>query len=155
MFVKMQEYANIHGDPAGRPYFSIDGEQPCPAEQWTSMRSKFHCPYGVTNVWDRGALHGSERFKINGDSGKAVHLNQKPLDLMTMIINASSDPGDVVWEPFGGLFTACLAARSGGRRAFGAEIDPTYFHYGVKRLIQESRQCPLPESQTLWQALGE
>jgi site-specific DNA-methyltransferase (adenine-specific) len=144
-FLKMQEYANAHGDPAGRPYFSIDGEQAGTAEQWAAMRSKFYCPHGFTNVWDRPALHGAERFKLNGDSGKAVHLNQKPLDLVTMIIKASSDKGDVVWEPFGGLFTACLAARSIGRRAFGAEIDPTYFHYAVKRINQESRQYLLPE----------
>lgn len=144
MFVKMQEYANTHGDPAGRPYFSVDGKQPGTLEQWAAMRSKFNCPHGFTNVWERNALHGSERFKINGDSGKAIHLNQKPLDLTTMIIKASSDKGDVVWEPFGGLFTACIAARKSGRRAFGAEIDPTYFHYAVKRLTQEFRQCLLP-----------
>jgi len=144
MFVKMQEYANAHGDPAGRPYFSIDGKRPGTAEQWTAMRSKFNCPHGFTNVWERNALRGSERFKNNGDSGKAIHLNQKPLDLVTMIVKASSDEGDVIWEPFGGLFTACLAARNSGRRAFGAEIDPTYFHYGVNRLIEESRQYSLP-----------
>jgi hypothetical protein len=152
MFVKMQEYANQHGDPAGRPYFSIDGKHPATAQEWAGMRSKFNCPHGFTNVWERNALRGSERFKINGDSGKAIHLNQKPLDLMTMIIRASSDKGDIVWEPFGGLFTGCLAARNSSRRAFGAEIDRTYFHYAVKRLIQESRQCLLLESETAVQA---
>jgi site-specific DNA-methyltransferase (adenine-specific) len=139
MFVRMQEYANTHGDPAGKPYFSIDGRKPGTAEQWAGMRSKFYCPHGFTNIWDRPALHGAERFKINGDSGKAIHLNQKPLDLMTMIIRASSDESDVVWEPFGGLFTGCIAARNSKRRSFGAEIDPTYFHYAVRRLIQESQ----------------
>jgi hypothetical protein len=155
MFVKMQEYANAHGNPKGRPYFSIDGKQPGTAEQWAAMRSKFTCPHGFTNVWDRPALRGNERFKNNGDNGKAIHLNQKPLDLMTMIIKASSDEGDIVWEPFGGLFTACIAARNIRRRACGAEIDPTYFHYGVKRLIQESRQYPLLESLAVQQESGE
>ena len=144
-FMKMQEYANRHGDPAGRPYFSIDGKQPGTSEQWAAMRSKFSCPHGYTNVWDRSALRGSERFKINGDSGKAIHLNQKPLDLLTMIIRASSIEGDVVWEPFGGLFSACIAARDIERRAFGAEKDPTYFHYAVQRLTdEECRQYRLP-----------
>lgn len=133
-FAKMQEYANKYGEPAGRPYFSIDGTHPGTAEQWAAMRSKFYCPHGFTNVWDRPALHGAERYRVNG---KAIHLNQKPLDLTTMIIRASSDEGDVVWEPFGGLFTASISARKIQRRAFGAEIDPTYFHYGVKRIIQE------------------
>lgn len=155
MFLKMQEYANIHGDPTGKPYFSIDGNHPGTAEQWAAMRSKFYCPHGVTNVWDRPALRGAERYKVNGGNGKAIHLNQKPLDLMTTIIKASSDHGDVVWEPFGGLFTGCLAAGKLGRKAFGGEIDPTYFHYGVERLIQESRQCLLPGCQSVLQGRGE
>lgn len=138
MFLKMQEFANKHGKTAEKPYFSIDGVTPGTAEQWAAMRSKFSCPHGVTNVWDRPALRGAERFKINGTNGKAIHLNQKPLDLMSTIVEASSDEKDVVWEPFGGLFTACLAANQSGRKAFGAEIDPTYFHYGVERLKQES-----------------
>lgn len=143
MFVRLQEYANFHGDPTGRPYFIISGEQPGTAKQWAAMRSKFKCPHGFTNVWDRPALRGAERCKINGNSGKAVHLNQKPLDLMNMIIKASSDENDVIWEPFGGLFTACIAARLDRRRAFGGEIDPTYFHYGVKRLSEQPNQSSL------------
>jgi site-specific DNA-methyltransferase (adenine-specific) len=134
MFVKLQEYANANGKPEGRPYFSLDGTTPGTAEQWAAKRSKFRCPHGVTNVWERPALRGAERFKLNGESGKAIHLNQKPLDLMQRIIEAASDKDDVVWEPFGGLFSACVAARALGRRAFGAEIDPTYFHYGIERL---------------------
>lgn len=155
MFVKMQEYANTHGDPNGRPYFSLDGKQPGTAKQWVAMRSPFICPHGFTNVWDRPALRGNERCKKNGDYGKAIHLNQKPLDLMTMLIHASSDKGDIVWEPFGGLFTACIAARHSDRRACGAEIDPTYFHYGLKRLMQEARQYPLLEYQIVQQEPGE
>ena len=143
MFTRLQEYANRHGDPEGRPYFCIDNEQPGTTRQWAAMRSKFDCPHGYTNVWDRPALRGRERYKLNGSSGKAIHLNQKPLDLMSMIIYASSDEGDVVWEPFGGLFTGCAAARLGRRRGFGGEIDPTYFHYGVERLIEETLQSSL------------
>lgn len=139
-FVMLATHANEHGDSAGRPYFSIDGERPMTGDEWARTRSKFNCPHGYTNVWDRSALRNGERIKTEGDSGKAVHLNQKPLDLMSMIIEASTAPGDVVWEPFGGLFTAAVAARRLGRRAYGAEIDGTYFHYGVERLKQEARQ---------------
>jgi len=96
------------------------------------MRAKFDCPHGVTNVWDRPAVRGAERVKVPG--GRAIHLNQKPLDLMSRIIEASTEQGDVVWEPFGGLFSASLAAISLGRRAFAGEIDPTFFQYGVKRV---------------------
>lgn len=138
VFERLQSYANEHGKPEGRPYFSRDGKRPITAEEWSLMRYKFHCPYGMTNVWDRNALHGKER--VNVQNGRAIHLNQKPLDLTERIITAASDPGDVVWEPFGGLFTACLAAHNTGRRAFGAELDPTYFQFGVDRLRQLNMQ---------------
>jgi site-specific DNA-methyltransferase (adenine-specific) len=138
MFVKLAGYANEKGDPAGRPYFSRDGIRPMTLEEWTAMRPPFHCPMGVTNVWDRGPLSGSERVRLPQVSGKAVHLNQKPLDLMQMIIEASSVPGGTVWEPFGGLFSASLAAVQLGRKAFAGEIDPTYFQLGLRR-FQDQR----------------
>jgi len=147
MFAALQQYANERGDPAGRPYFSLDGKRPATADEWALMRTKFRCPHGFTNVWDRNALHGRERESAGALNGKAIHLNQKPLDLVEMIIKASSEPGDVVWEPFGGLFTACLAAGKLKRRASGGEIDPTYFYFGVERLKREASQHLLPLSQ--------
>jgi site-specific DNA-methyltransferase (adenine-specific) len=139
-FQMLVDYANKHGKPEGRPYFSVDGEKPMNATEWAEMRSTFNCPHGFTNVWQRKALRGKERVRTNGSSGKAVHLNQKPLDLMSMIIKASSDEGDVVWEPFGGLFTGCVAARDLGRRGFSCELDATYFQYGVRRLREGTQQ---------------
>ena len=138
MFEKLVVYANEYGRPEGRPYFSRDGRRPMSGEEWAMTRSRFNCPHGVTNVWQRGPVHGSERIKTNGASGKAIHLNQKPLDLMTRIIAATTEPGEVVWEPFGGLFSGSVAARRIGRRSFAAEIDATYFHYGLERIISEA-----------------
>ena len=103
------------------------------SDEWALMRSKFKCPHGFTNIWERSALQGKERIKAPKRGSKAAHLNQKPLNLMRLIIEASSDEGDVVWEPFGGLFTASLAARDLGRRAYSCEIDPDYYHLGVER----------------------
>ena len=136
---QLSDFANRHGKPAGRPYFSLDGTKPVTAQEWARMRAKFSCPHGVTNVWERATVKGDERVKVDG--GRAVHLNQKPLDLMTRIIESSSDEGDVIWEPFGGLFTASLAARQSRRRAHAAELDATYYQYGVERF----RNLPLPE----------
>jgi site-specific DNA-methyltransferase (adenine-specific) len=137
-FEMMAKYANEHGDPVGRPYFSRDGARMMTGEEWGLMRSKFRCPHGVTNVWSRNPLRDEERIKT--ETGRAVHLNQKPLDLVRRIIEASTDPGDTVWEPFGGVFSASFAARLLGRGAFAAEIDPTYYHYGVRRFIEADRQ---------------
>ena len=140
-FEMLQVYANRHGEPSGRPYFSLDGEKPGDARSWAQLKPVFNCPHGVTNVWDRGPVHGGERIKA--PNGRALHLNQKPLDLVSRIIEASSDVGDVVWEPFGGLFTAALAAKQLDRRAFAAEIDPTYYAYGLSRFTHVDRATSL------------
>lgn len=131
MFERLQVYANTYGKEAGRPYFSVDGQHPMTGEEWTLMRAKFYCPHGYTNVWNRNPVSGKERIKSTDN--KALHLNQKPLDLMEMIIEASSDKGDVVWEPFGGLFTASRAAINLGRKAYGCEINPYYFNAAISR----------------------
>jgi DNA methylase len=137
---KLSAYANRFGDPAGKPYFSLDERAPVTIEQWASMRAKFNCPHGVTNVWERSTVRGDERIKV--ENGRAVHLNQKPIDLMTRLIESSTDPGDVVWEPFGGLFTAALAARGLQRRAFAAELDGTYYQFGVERFTSRTPLAP-------------
>jgi hypothetical protein len=141
MFRRLADHANLHGRAEGRPYFSLDGKTPMTDAAWAATRSKFRCPHGVTNVWERTALRGSER--VAAPDGRAVHLNQKPLSLMTRIVEASTDAGDVVWEPFGGLFSGAAASMKLGRRAFACEIDPTYFQYGVERLIREAGQRAL------------
>jgi hypothetical protein len=137
VMARLAAYANARGRPEGRPYFALDGRAPVSAEAWRAMRATFRCPFGVTNVWDRGPVKAPERVRVPG--GRAVHLNQKPLDLMARIVEAASEPGDVVWEPFGGLFTASLAAQRLGRRAFGAERDATYFQLGLARVRAEMR----------------
>ena len=142
-FQMLVDYANEHGNPEGRPYFAADGQRPMTSEDWLKTRSHFECPHGMTNVWSRPALRGAERIKTNGSSGRAVHLNQKPLDLMTRTIEATTRSGEVIWEPFGGLFSASVAARRLGRRSFSCEIDPTYFQYGLERIIQEADRHPL------------
>lgn len=135
MFEKMSEYVKEHGENEGKPYFSVDGKKPLTLDQWERMRSKFYCPHGYTNVWSRNALRGKERIKAPSGNLKTAHLNQKPLDLMRLIIEASSDIDDVIWEPFGGLFSASLAARILKRKSYSCEIDSTYFHLGLKRFI--------------------
>lgn len=132
-FERMAQFANEYGDKSGIPYFSIDGKKPLNSAQWLQMRSKFNCPHGYTNVWDRPSLKGKERIKIPNKDSKAAHLNQKPLDLMSLIIQSSTDIGDVIWEPFGGLFSASLAAKNLKRLAFGSELDPDYFQLATTR----------------------
>jgi DNA modification methylase len=85
--------------------------------------------------------------------GKAIHLNQKPIDLTRRILEASTNEGDVVWEPFGGLFTTALVARRIKRKAFAGEMDGTYFQYGVRRFEEtvkaQGRLFPIDGEDTI------
>lgn len=139
-FEKIVEYANTFGSERGRPYFSIDGKKSLAKGDWEAMRSKFYCKHGITNVWRLPPLNGEERIK---DSGKAIHLNQKPLKLMRLAIEASSDENDIVWEPFGGLCTSAVASFNLNRNCYSAEIDPEVFLAAKKRLEGATSQLEL------------
>jgi len=132
MFEKLVRYANAHGKPEGKPYFSADGEKPLTAGEWGRMRAKFHCKPGITNVWQEPPLHGSERLKVGN---RSIHLNQKPLKFMKLIIELSSDPGDLIWEPFGGLCTGAIAAYKLERRCVSAEVEKYLFELAAGRLM--------------------
>lgn len=142
-FVKLALYANERGDPAGRPYFSMDGKRPVSARQWGKMRAKFDCPVGVTNVWREPQVGGAERIqgKRNGMRYKfrSLHGSQKPLKFVELAVRASTDEGDVVWEPFGGLCPGAVVSHHIRRKYRGAEILPEFFVAAVERLATERR----------------
>ncbi|MFH1922586.1 MAG: DNA methyltransferase [Planctomycetota bacterium] len=137
-FVKLAKYANQHGDSRGRPYFSIDGKRSIPGPQWAKMRAKFKCEVGITNVWREPQVAGAERIQgtRNGMKYKfrSLHGSQKPLKFIELTIRASTDEGDVVWEPFGGLCPGAIVSHHFGRQYRGAEIIPEFYRAAVERL---------------------
>jgi len=137
-FVKLAEYANKHGNPAGKPYFSTDASRPISGESWARLRAKFHCDVGVTNVWREPQVSGSERIqgKRNGMKYKfsSLHGSQKPLKFVELAIRACTDEGDVVWEPFGGLCPGAVVSYHFRRRYHGSEIIPEFYAAAVERL---------------------
>lgn len=137
MIVRLARYARRNGKRTKVPYFSVDRETAVTREQWARMRAKWNHAHGITNVWREPSLRDSERYRHDGGL-KCVHLNQKPLKLVERIIRASSDPGDVVWEPFGGLCTAAVASLRHGRRCFAAEINPEFHKLAAERLAGET-----------------
>ena len=135
-FERLVRYANAHGRADGRPYFSRDGRHPLTGEEWSQMRAKFRCEFGVHNVWREPPVRGTERLK---EKYRCVHNNQKPLRLIDIAINASTDPGDVVWEPFGGLCSVAISSHRLARKCFSAEVLPEYFRAASERLATYDR----------------
>lgn len=77
---------------------------------------------------------GSERLK--DAQGEKAHPTQKPEALLYRVILSSSNPGDVVLDPFFGTGTTGAVARKLHRHFIGIEIDATYAHLSKKR-VQE------------------
>jgi len=69
-----------------------------------------------------------------------MHLNQKPLEFMRRLITSTTDENDVVWEPFGGLASASVAAIELGRHACVAEINGKFQEAAIKRVLMAANQ---------------
>jgi DNA modification methylase len=66
-----------------------------------------------------------------------------PVALPEFILDAYSDSGDIVFEPFSGSGTTMLAAERTGRRCRAVEIAPEYVDVAVKRFQQNFPDVPV------------
>ena len=61
------------------------------------------------------------------------HPTEKPYSL-SELIRATTNPDDLVVDPFAGVASTLIAARELGRRSWGAEIDQAHYEEGARRL---------------------
>jgi site-specific DNA-methyltransferase (adenine-specific) len=64
------------------------------------------------------------------------HPYQKPEKLVERVIEASSNRGELVLDPFVGSGTTAVVARRLGRRYLGFDLDPDYVRLALKRLAE-------------------
>lgn len=74
--------------------------------------------------WTIPICSGPERLK--GDDGAKLHPTQKPEALLYRVVVATSQPGDIVLDPFFGTGTTGIVARRLGRQFIGIEADLAY-----------------------------
>jgi len=86
--------------------------------------------------WYLPLVTGKQRIKSNGTK---AHSTQKPEALLYRILMASSNPGDVVLDPFFGSGTTGAVAKKLGRNWIGIERDKKYIKVAQKRIdtVQE------------------
>jgi site-specific DNA-methyltransferase (adenine-specific)/modification methylase len=87
----------------------------------------------MQNVWTIPVCRGAERIKIDG---KKAHSTQKPEALLYRVIMASSNPGDVVLDPFFGSGTTGAVAKRLGRRYIGIEQEADYIAVAEARIAR-------------------
>lgn len=76
-------------------------------------------------------------MRHKGKIGRDIdHPAVFPVALPEHILLAYSDPGDIVFEPFGGSGTTILAAQRTGRQARAIELAPQYTDVAIKRFQQ-------------------
>lgn len=79
----------------------------------------------IEDTWNCSDSDRLDSIMIKSFSNeKTGYPTQKPLALLERIIKASSNPGDVVLDPFCGCATACVAAETLGRNWAGIDISP-------------------------------
>lgn len=94
-------------------------------------RKEVPTPYKDTKVPGNTWYIPRVRYRM---SEYEEHPSQKPEALLERIIRASSNPGDIVLDPFGGTFTTCAVAQRLGRRSIGIELQTDYVKTGLRRL---------------------
>ncbi|MCW8914426.1 MAG: site-specific DNA-methyltransferase [Magnetovibrio sp.] len=81
--------------------------------------------------WTLPICSGGERLKKDG---KKAHPTQKPESLLYRVILSSTEPGDVILDPFFGTGTTGAVARKLGRNWIGLEQDPEYAQIAEARI---------------------
>ena len=124
-----------------------------PSREYTFNRDRVLAPFesGMTEWrYTKGGQRDAEMPKgktpddvivlpsLNAMARERVgYPTQKPLALLEHVVEASSNPGDVVLDPFCGCATACVAAEKLDRQWVGIDISPKAAELVNVRLASE------------------
>lgn len=82
----------------------------------------------INNMGDKNIL------RVPNIIGNKKHPTEKPVELMEILINNSSNEGDIVLDPFMGAGATGVAAVKNNRDFIGTEIDEKYFKIAEERI---------------------
>ena len=74
--------------------------------------------------------------KTKDTNGKNIHDTEKPVELMKILIENSTQKGDIVLDPFVGVGATALACIESERDYIGIELDENYYNIANERVIQ-------------------
>ena len=72
------------------------------------------------------------------------HVCPLQLDIVERVINRYSNPGELVFDPFGGLMTVPYMAVKMGRKGMATELNSDYFRDGVRYLREAETEVKTP-----------
>ena len=106
----------------------LDFEMP-----YNKVAQTFNPQMGYTDVW----------ADIDFYKEKHLHPTQKPLKLIRRLIEASSNEGDIVLDPFSGAGSTQLSSIQLKRHYIGIELDEGYYKIGLNRIKEENSNVSL------------
>jgi len=116
-------------------------------DEWIKMAS----PVWM-DIRQTATLDGNEGKGIAKDAEDEKHLCPLQVPLIERCVRLWSNPGDLVFDPFGGIMSTPVGAIRHGRRGLGFELKPSYWRQGVRYL---ERETALVERPTLFDLMGE
>ena len=86
---------------------------------------------GAKNINNLGS---SNILKVPNIIGNKTHPTEKPIDLMRILIENSTQPNEIVLDPFMGSGSTMIACLNTNRKGIGIELDKHYFDVASKRI---------------------
>lgn len=75
--------------------------------------------------------------KMKDENKKTIHDTEKPVDMLKVLVENSSNVGDSVFDPFMGIGSLGVACKSTDRKFIGVELDDRYFDISINRMLED------------------
>lgn len=121
----------VHEDSDGREYVLSDAGGGKRVKRYIEEAIAMGRP--IDDVWDIDKINNSSKESWN-------YPTQKPETLLERIINASSNPGDIIFDCFMGSGTTQAVAMKLGRRFIGADINLGAVQITTKRILSAAEE---------------
>lgn len=101
-------------------------------------------PSWIDDVWTDVARMRTLNT-LQSQKGKEQHLCPLPFDIVDRVIERFSNPGETVFDPFGGIGTVPYRAILKGRRGLSTELSPRYFADAAHWCQAAEREMSVPD----------
>ena len=140
VWIKNNPMPNFHGVRFTNAHETLIWAQKVKGKQYTfnyqtmkaiNQAGRSKAKVQMRSDWRLPLCTGKERLKVNGEK---AHPTQKPEALLERVILASTNPGDVILDPFFGSGTTGAVAKRLGRLWIGIESNLDYISLAHKRI---------------------